>query len=160
MLCTVFLPHEIAIEFTEFSLGFWVQGPKPTGMQGDRAVLPYPHLFHMLQECLEQICIVTKHRDFSQKKWSFPNCGDGSIHTFLHIFTIFLLGESSINPSYLRVPSGSWCPWHSRGDLEVPPGQSCGSGLGLGDSGSRSAWKKQHGVMGAEWRKLTSSNPH
>ena len=113
----------------------------------ETAVLPYPHVFHMLQECLEQICIVT-HGDFTQKKWSFKLWG----WVFLHIFTIFLLGESSINPSYRDHP-----------DLEVPPGQSCGSGLGLGDSGSRSAWKKQHGghgVMGAEWRKLTSSNPH
>ena len=112
--------------------GFRVRSPR--GCK-ETAVLPcYPHLFHMLQECLEQICIVTKHGDFTQKKWSFPNCGDGSIHTVLHIFKIFLLGASSINPSYLRVPSGSWCPWHSRGDLEVPPGQPCGSGLGLGDS--------------------------
>ena len=42
-----FLPHDIAIEFTEFSLGFWVQGPKPTRMQGDCGATllsaPLPH---------------------------------------------------------------------------------------------------------------------
>ena len=80
--------------------GFRVRSPR--GCK-ETAVLPYPHLFHMLQECLEQICIVTKHGDFTQKKWSLKLWG----WVNSHIFTIFLLGESSINPSYLRVPSGS-----------------------------------------------------
>ena len=92
-----------------------------------------------------------------RKSGAFQTVGMGQFTHFYHIFTGGIIHKSQLSQGTIRILFGahsiaveiSRCLLDSRADPD--------SDLVTAAS---SAWKKQHGVMGAEWRKLTSSNPH